>query len=340
MPTIQCEVRYVLAERHTGELVRVPYWHLRAASRGPALLVLAAQHGNEVQGCEVLRRFAEICRQELLRGEIYLLPFANLPAVRHRRSHTTLQAEQPYADDRGENMNLTWPGDPQGNDTQRLSYAIYQEIGCRCEVVLDFHSWARFTASCSLPRADYAPSLALAEAAQLRFNQERAAPQRSAAAPRTIAALFNDDGRAGLSVELSHQWLLREKEIQLGLRAACNIARHLGLLPGDIERLEGPQLFFHEAELRQRLQIVRAPQSGLFVENGLETADYVPAGQALGHLLCDEDLQTIEIVAPVSGYLWQYGCHREHADVRLPAMHPYADAGDILAALFPGPPPP
>ena len=39
------------------------------------------------------------------------------------------------------------------------------------------------------------------------------------------------------------------------------------------------------------------------------------------------------ILAPVSGRLRGYGCHRMHADVALPAMHPYASEGDSLAVI-------
>ena len=71
----------------------------------------------------------------------------------------------------------------------------------------------------------------------------------------------------------------------------------------------------------------------MFVEAGLETSDYVEQGQKLGHIISDEDLETVEIIAPVSGYLWSYGCHRAHCDVALPEMHPYASEGDTLATV-------
>jgi hypothetical protein len=35
--------------------VRTRYWRLDSGKEGEAFLVLAEQHGNEVQGCEVIR---------------------------------------------------------------------------------------------------------------------------------------------------------------------------------------------------------------------------------------------------------------------------------------------
>lgn len=56
-------------------------------------------------------------------------------------------------------------------------------------------------------------------------------------------------------------------------------------------------------------------------------------GQPLGHLLCDEDLATIAVHAPVTGRLETYGSHRQNCDVSLAALHPYASRGDLLARI-------
>ena len=329
-----CELGLVTATRQDGGETRVPYWHLRSGRPGEVFAVTAAQHGNEIQGCEVVRAFREVCERDLVHGEVILVPFTNLPAVRHRRSHTTLEGEQPYGEDLGENMNRTWPGNPEGNNTERLSYALQQALISRCDHVLDLHSWSRFTATCTLVRAECANAMAMADAAQIRFAMKQERPQIPDGAPAPIGVPFNNDGRGALCIELAPQWVIREKEVRQGLRAATNIAKLFGLIEGEMERIEGPLVYFTAAERETRTHTLRAPRSGLFVENDLETSDVVEAGQKLGHLICDDDLATVDIIAPVSGYLWQYGCHREHSDVRLPAMHPYAEEGDVLAAVM------
>jgi predicted deacylase len=328
-----CELATITAHL-TDREERVPYWHLTTGQPGETFVVMAAQHGNEVQGCEVIRRFREVCAHDLVRGDVYLLPFTNPPAVRHRRSHTTLGPEQPYGDDRGENMNRTWPGNPEGNDTERLSYAIHQAIIARCTRLLDLHSWSRFTATCTLVRADCDSARQQAEVAQIPFTMGVERPHSAPGAPAPVGVPFNDDGRGALCIELAPQWVIREKEVMQGLRAATNMAKLFGMIEGVIEEIAGPRTYFTAADRDDRTHTVRAPRHGLFVEIGLETADYVAAGQKLGHLICDDDLEIVEIVAPVAGLLWQYGCHREHSDVMLPAMHPYASEGDIVAAVM------
>ncbi|MEN6304372.1 MAG: succinylglutamate desuccinylase/aspartoacylase family protein [Armatimonadia bacterium] len=317
-----------------GSPCSVPYWHLDSGRPGEVFMVLAEQHGNEVQGCEVIRRFRGVCEAGLVRGQVYLIPFANPLALRHRRSHVTLGPEQPYGEADGQNMNLTWPGDPEGKDTSRVSHALWQAIGRRCTRCLDLHSWSRFTATCTLSRDDVPEALEMAMATSIRFVQGRPRPNPAPGQPSLVSVQFNNNGLAATCIELAPQWVIREKEVAQGLRAATNIAKLLGMLEGEIEPLEGPVVKFSQQNMADRVHKLCAPCSGLFVENGLETSDYVEEGQKLGHIISDETLATVEILSPTSGYLWEYGCHRTNCDVALPDMHPYASAGDPLASVM------
>jgi len=332
--SVETTLHHAVATLSDGSEVRTPYWHLDSGVAGETFLVIAEQHGNEVQGCEVIRRFKLACEEGLRRGAVILVPFANLPALRHRRSHISLGPEQPYADDSGHNMNRTWPGNPEGNDTERVAYSVHQAVVPHCTRCLDLHSWSRFTATCTLARGGHELSEAMSAVTAIRFVQETAPGKSAEEGPTQISALFNTTGRGATTIELAPQWVIREKEVREGLRAATNLAKFLGMMDGEPEFPEGPIVTFTAADREERNHQLKAPCSGLFVEAGLQTSDYVEEGQKLGHIIRDEDLQTVEIVAPVSGYLWQYGCFREHSDVALPPQHPYASEGDVLAGVM------
>ena len=327
---------HAVAELTDGSEVLIPWWHIDSGEEGEALLILAAQHGNEVQGCEVIRRFKEVCERELVAGDVWLVPFANLPAVRHRRSHISLGPEQPYGDDEGHNMNRTWPGKSDGNDTERVSYAVHEAVVKHCTRCLDLHAWSRFTATATLAREE-GLSQEMARVAGVRFIQWRQAPQGETEGV-TIGALFNNSGRGAITIELAPQWVIREKEVALGLRAATNLAKLFGMIEGKIEQIDGDYVEFarHDEEDEQRQHELTAPCSGLFVEAGLETSDHVTAGQLLGHIIRDDTLETVEIRSQVDGWLWAYGCFRPDCDVALPPQHPYAEEGDKLATVVEG----
>ena len=330
MPEVQ--VKHLTANLAEYGDVDIPYWEVIGGAEGPVLLITAAQHGNEVQGCEVIRRLVLIAGQHLENGTILAVPFCNKPALWKRRHHISSAPESPYGDDDGHNMNRTWPGNPEGNDTERLSHAIYEGLGAQATHNLDIHCWARFTAMAGLPREDRPDSLELARVSALPFvspQPGRGGTRTEPKAPCTIGAYFNDSGRASLTIELSGQYVVVEKEVRRGLRCALNIARFLGMLPGELEGLDEPTVWLDQATIVE----VEAPGDGLFVQAGLETCDWVEEGQHLGHLLSDEDLSTTPILAPIGGRLRSYGCSRPDCDVALPAMHPYASKGDRLAAI-------
>jgi len=322
------QLEHVVATLSCGEELRIPYWHIRSGRGGPQFLVLAAQHGNEVNGCEASRRFGRVAADALVRGDVYIVPFGNLLALRHRRSHISLKAEQPYAEDGGHNMNRTWPGDADGNDTERVSFALHQTIVEHCTHVLDFHAWSRFSATGAILRRGYEPSEALGRVSAIRFIH----PGTVKKGPRghtTLGGLLNDTARAGITIELAPQWAVVEREVRRGLRAATNIAKQLGMMEGEPEGTDAPQFYLDEVAVVE----VRAEHEGLFVEASVATWDYVEVGQRLGHIMLPDTLEVVEIAVPVAGYLLRFGAHRRHSDVALPAMHPYADEGDLLAAI-------
>lgn len=332
MPDAQ--LNHTVATLTDGSEVRIPWWRIDSGHDGETLLVIAAQHGNEVQGCEVIRRFKELCESELVAGEVRLVPFANLPAVRHRRSHINLGPEQPYGDHEGHNMNRSWPGDADGNDTERVTHALHEGIVRDCTRALDLHSWSRFTATCTLAR-DEGLSREMALVSGIRFINWRSLGATGTSVS-TIGTLFNDSGRGSITIELAPQWVIRQKEVALGLRAATNLAKLAGMIEGEVEQIDGPYVEFgrdSEADAARKHPL-HAPCSGLFVEAGLETSDHVTEGLCIGHIIRDDNLETVEVISPADGWLYQFGCYRPDCDVALPPQHPYASEGDALAFVM------
>ncbi|MBM4082797.1 MAG: succinylglutamate desuccinylase/aspartoacylase family protein [Planctomycetes bacterium] len=325
------EVKHAIANTMDYGAVRIPYWQIESGQDGPRLLITCAQHGNEVQGAEVMRRFVPMAARGLKKGQISIAPFCNKPALWKRRPHISTTPERPYADDAGHNMNRTWPGKAEGNDTERLSAAIYAALGEKATHNIDIHCWERFTGATALPRKDRPMSMDMAKVCALPFSNPREVKPATPPAPTmTIGALFNDSGRASLTFELSGQYIIYEREVRWGLRAALNIVKFLGMMEGAIEPPERPTVWLDNAEQVK----VTAPSNGLFARAaGLLTADAVEQGQVIGYLLSDDDLSTTEIKSPISGFLHSYDCSRASSDVSLASQHPYASQGDRLATV-------
>lgn len=326
-------VDHVLVTLEDGSLLATPFWLVDSGKDGPSLLLIASQHGNEVQGAEVARRFKEICARQLVAGSVWLLPMADLRAVRSRRYTVESLPEQRVAD---KNMQRTWPGNLEGHDTERVAYALDQAVVSHCSHGVDMHCWNHFWAAETLSETDNEPSHMLGEITTTRFIS-----YRSTQIPKTgfmnLRQLFHKRGRGVTVIELSGQYQMQERQVQIGLSSMVNIAKKLGIIEGEPKLIKGQRAIRNNETSNE----VHAPCSGIFMPAlkkdkfaTLIPEDYIFEGQLLGHIIREHDLETVPIIAPVSGYLWQFGmCHWSLCDASLPAQHPYAEENDIIALI-------
>lgn len=332
-------VENAVATLEDGTLIPIPFWRVESGRDGPSLLLIAAQHGNEVQGTEVARRFSEICSSRLINGTVWLIPMANLLAVHKKRHSINLGPEEPIekARDEGYNMNLIWPGRPDGNDTERIAYALDQSVLRHCTHSVDMHCWEHFYAAETLSVKGHQESFRLGEVTTTRFIRYNNEPYYKDGKLVLASHLIRKRGGGAIEIELSGQYQIREQQVQIGLSSMLNIAKSLGMIKGEPGRIKGPRAVF-SAETRND---IKAPCTGIFVAaqgkgkmTSLSPEDYVEAGQLIGHIIRDKDLTSVNITAPVSGYLWQLGlCHWKECDVSLPAQHPYTEEGETVAIV-------
>lgn len=329
-------VDHAVAKLEDGTTLATPFWRVESGKEGPALLVLAAQHGNEIHGAEVARRLTGMCARHLVTGSVWLVPMANLPAIRVRRHSVDLGPEQPGRFSQGHNMQQTWPGNPAGNDTERIAYALDQAVVRHCSHGVDIHCWNQFWAAETLAVTGHEPSELLGSVTTPRFISYR--PVRPPAEKvRSISQLMRSRGAGAIVMELSGQFQMDERQVQIGLKSMVNIAKALGMIEGEPEPVEGGQV----ERSRESSYEVLAPCAGIFMpalQKGTTATlipdDFVEKGQPLGHIIRESDLATVPVPAPVSGYLWQLNaCHGMLCDASLPAQHPYAAEGDRLALI-------
>lgn len=319
---IRVKTRRLRAELKSGEEVVIPAWVVESGKAGPRLLVTAAQHGNEVQGAEVIRRFVETTKTKLRCGKVFAVPLVNLPAVRERRPHIRMKPEQAYGDDRGHNMNRWWPGRPRGNDTARIPHAVYGAFGTEATHVLDLHCWEKHHAPAVLIRE--APGLrALAGKLGERFVDIRPPSDR------TLGGHFCATGRVGVTFEFSGQYTVEPDQVERGVRLVTNYAKAIGLLPGALQKGYSPVLYSDKCGTVE----VTAPCTGLFAGVGLRPCDPIRKGALLGYLLSDVNLKCREIRAPRTGYLRSYGASRANCDVAMPGHHPYVTKDERVARI-------
>ena len=98
---------------------------------GPTILFTGGNHGDEYEGPIALRKLANEIKVEDIQGQVIIVPYLNYPAV---LAGTRLSPVD------GQNMNRSFPGNPDGSMTQKIADFVYRELVLRSDVVLDFHS--------------------------------------------------------------------------------------------------------------------------------------------------------------------------------------------------------
>jgi len=320
-----------------GSVLHTPFRRIESGRDGPALLLTASLHGNEVIGAEVAMRLQDICVRELRNGSVWLVPMANLLAVRSRRHSFGLGPEQSNRMHPTKVHNMQrFPGDPTGNNTQRAAFALHQAVIRHCSHLVDIHCYQRMNAAETLGVNGHERSRPMAEVTTTRFIRfvlPAAIPEKN----MLINQLMLKNGGCAVGLELSGQFEISERQVRIGLSSMVNIARQLGLLPGEPERIEGPRVTM----TKERSHVAQAPDAGIFVpgvatdqNRNLAAEDYVEKGQVLGHIIREKDLERVPILAPATGYLFAFGlCHWGQCDASLPAQHPYAEAGEAVATV-------
>ncbi len=301
----------------------IPGWLADSGRPGPVFVLTAAQHGNEGQGSEAIRRLIELSREKLVKGKIIGVPFTNLAAVRCRRPHLNMGPEQPYAESRGHDMNKIWPGSNNGNDTSRAAFSVYERFIRGATHVMDIHFWEGSRAPALISRdTRFLRELALKMASRFVIL-------RPPHLKESLSRLHLCGGApVGVGYECSGQYAFAEEEVNECFRAAFNMAVTIGAMKGPLKKGHTPVILNEDVS---RNVFVKAPHSGLYVKKELAPGAAVKKGNDLGILISDRTLETRMVSAPADGFLRMHGVQRPDIDVSLSAQHPYVTRGETLA---------
>lgn len=271
--------RVTLARLPSGVELETTIHTYTGAIDGPTLYVQAAQHGREVNGSEVLRRFHEEVDPESLAGRIVAVPVAD-PLTFDRVSYTTPE----QLDGVNPNMNRVWPGDPEGTLHERMAATLWG-YASEADAIVDLHTGSPNMMTHVVFMENDAESRELAEAfgTDLLLSEEAGDDADVEWEERNFGGKFRvaatREGIPSITPELAHNKEVIESAVETGLTGLVNVCRHLGMLPASpIDN--GEQVL-----ARNHLGRVDAEDSGLFVvESNHELGERVEAGERIGTL--------------------------------------------------------
>jgi predicted deacylase len=110
---------------------QVPVTVINGATRGPALALIAGNHGYEYPPILATQRLAAGIDPQKLRGRVVIVHVANLPSFLKRTIY--------YSPIDGKNLNRVYPGKLDGTLSERIAYVITREVIERTDTLIDLH---------------------------------------------------------------------------------------------------------------------------------------------------------------------------------------------------------
>ncbi|MHA2177512.1 MAG: succinylglutamate desuccinylase/aspartoacylase family protein [Candidatus Thorarchaeota archaeon] len=292
-------------ELNTTTSIDIPVLVMNGSKDGPTVLMVSTQHGIEIQGAEVI---IKIMREHVdpknLRGAIIGIPVENPLAFMHHQYLSWV-----------DNLDLGGGGSgspltadkPNGNATERLAYALWQEAWNKADMVLNIHCNTRpdslFFTEINVGNPKTKEKLEKMAEAFGVTNVVESVPI-SDDAPDTLANLAVKNGIPDILIELIDGRWISEPSTTAGVRGILNIMKEFDMIDGDIEPQEGFPIIPGVCTFRG---IVHANRGGLI--RFLKTpGDFLKKGEVFAEIydLYGDVLERVE--CPVDGYIWAYPC--------------------------------
>jgi predicted deacylase len=126
------EIYLKVSESYLAGGVHVPVTVIHGHKPGPTAFVMAAVHGDEINGVDIVRRLIFDIDHEKLSGTVIAVPVVNIPGFLAQSRYL------PYHRD----LNRFFPGKRRGHNAERFAARIFNEIILKCDFGIDLHTAA------------------------------------------------------------------------------------------------------------------------------------------------------------------------------------------------------
>lgn len=213
-----------------GQPVYVPILIAKGMEDGPTLGMVAAIHGNELNGIPVIQNVFKNIDPIKLRGTVIGIPGLNVVSIDRDRRR--------FVDH--EDLNRKFPGKKNGNRSQQYVYQITQKILPHFDYLVDMHT-ASFGRSNSLyVRADFRNDT-IAQMAHLQdcdiILKSKGVPSTGDAVPklRTFRAEAMLQGIPTITIEFGNPQVYQPEMIERGIKGMQNLMSWLKITEQPIQ---------------------------------------------------------------------------------------------------------
>ena len=270
-----------------------------ARGKGPTVLVMGGNHGDEYQGQIAALKLARSVTPDKVTGRLILIPSLNFPAA------CTATRLSPLD---GMNMNRAFPGQAEGPVTSQIAHYLTTVLFPMSDVVIDIHSGGRsmeFIPCSTMHLVADRDQRARMFAAMLAWNADFAFLYADIAGTGLLPVEAENQGKIVVTTEMGGGECIPAEVHRVTQSGLQNVLVHVGVLKGREQTrasLRRPPTILVQALHRE--DYLLAPESGVF-EIHLDLGTQVKKGQTVGsiHHLERPDRAPEPVVAQTAGYL-------------------------------------
>jgi len=213
-----------LVDNGMAQPVVVPIMIAKGKEEGPTLGLVAAIHGNELNGIPVIQRlFKEIDIQEL-RGTIIGIPVVNIPSF--------MRKKRRFID--GVDLNHIMPGKSDGNVSQVYAHRIIDRVIKHFEYLLDLHTASLGRINSYYIRAD----MDATKVRQMALLQNADIIVHNPPSDGTLRGAADEMGIPAITLEVGNPNTFQKRMIRSGIEGIHNVLVDLKMIPDEIVQAE------------------------------------------------------------------------------------------------------
>lgn len=272
--------------------MEIPVTVFNGAKAGPALALIAGNHGYEYPPILALQMLRPRIQPKKLAGAIVMVHVANMPSFLGRTVYFSPLDQK--------NLNRVYPGKKDGSASERIAYAITTEVISRCDYLLDLHcgdgneSLRPYVYQTVTGRAELDQRIAdlVAHCGFDHIVVDRGRPVDPEASLYCSNTAITR-GKPAVTVEAGFLGVPDEKSARLISRGVENVLRYLKMTSGTARRVKRP-VFLDPAP------VVTSPVTGILYPH-VKRDQMVKKGAVLAHVTDFFGKKIAEVKAPCAG---------------------------------------
>ena len=284
----QTESRTIAIGSETG----IPVTTIRGSRPGPALALIAGNHGYEYTPILALQQLRSAIDPARLSGTVILVHVANMPSFLGRTIY--------FSPLDGKNLNRVYPGRADGTVSERIAYEITHQVIDKADYVLDLHCgdgneslrpyvYQDITGNAKLD--DKMAQLALAFGLDhIVITRDRPTDPAHSMYCSTTAVTR---GKPAMTIESGYLGTTDRRSVRQITDGVTSVMRYLKMIPGDPMYVGNP-VYFDPA------QVLTAPATGILYPQ-VERDQSVSTGDPIARITDFFGKELAQVRAPFDG---------------------------------------